>query len=35
MIKKDNRGLGIVEYIIVLAVLIGLLVIFRDSIAGF
>ena len=32
---KDNRGLGTVEIVIIIAVLVGLALIFRDSIVGF
>lgn len=32
---KDNRGLGTVEIVIIIAVLVGLALIFRDSIVDF
>ena len=32
--KKDDRGIGVVEVILILVVLIGLVVIFRDQLTG-
>lgn len=31
---NDNRGIGVVEVILILVVLIGLVVIFRDQLTG-
>ena len=31
---EDNRGIGVVEVILILVVLIGLVVIFRDQLTG-
>ena len=31
---KDDRGIGVVEVILILVVLIGLVVIFRDQLTG-
>lgn len=32
--KDDDRGIGVVEVILILVVLIGLVVIFRDQLTG-
>ena len=32
--SEDNRGIGVVEVILILVVLIGLVVIFRDQLTG-
>ncbi len=32
--EKDDRGIGVVEVILILVVLIGLVVIFRDQLTG-
>ncbi len=32
--KNDDRGIGVVEVILILVVLIGLVVIFRDQLTG-
>ena len=31
-LKKDNRGMGVIEVILIIVVLIGLVVIFKDQI---
>ncbi len=33
-IEKDNKGIGVVELILILVVLIGLVVIFRDQLTS-
>ena len=33
-LKKDNKGIGVVELILILVVLIGLVVIFRDQLTS-
>lgn len=33
-VKGDDRGIGVVEVILILVVLIGLVVIFRDQLTG-
>lgn len=33
-VGEDNRGIGVVEVILILVVLIGLVVIFRDQLTG-
>ena len=34
MLKDDDRGIGVVELILILVVLIGLVVIFRDQLTS-